>query len=70
MEASFAAAGYQNLEVAPASQEMETLMMKSLSLTHPQEELSCVVEALLQKMTMMMMMTLSALELLAFFVDD
>lgn len=69
MEASFAAAGYQNLEVSPASQEMETLMMKSLSLTHPQEELSCVVEALLQKMTMMMMMTLSALELLAFFVD-
>lgn len=69
MEASFAVVGYQNLEVSPASREMEMLMTKSLSPTHPQEGLSCVVEALLQMMTTMMM-TLSALELLAFLVDD
>lgn len=69
MEASSAVVGYQSLEVSPAVQEMYIRMTKSLSQTPLQEgALSYVVEALPQ-MTKTMM-TLSVLELLAFFVGD
>lgn len=69
MEGSSAVVGYQSLEVSPAVQEMCIRMTKSLSQTPLREgALSYVAEALLQ-MTKTMM-TLSVLELLAFFVGD